>query len=118
MLLAAHTTKPGETAIWMGGTAVESSERAMRIQAAIERGLDAVHVEVIDHSAEHAGHPGAATGGGHFEVLVVSDRFRGLSRVAAQRLVYQSLGEMMATDIHALTMQTLTPELWRAQAAL
>ena len=51
-------------------------------------------------------------GGGHFQVLVVSDRFRGLSRIAAQRIVYEALGEMMINDIHALSMRTLTPEEW------
>ena len=45
-------------------------------------------------------------------MVVVSARFEGLSRVAAQRLVYQALGELMTTDIHALEMRTLTPEQW------
>ncbi len=58
------------------------------------------------------GHLGAQGGGGHFRVTVVSARFEGFSRVAAQRLVYQALGELMATDIHALEMRTFTPEQW------
>ncbi len=49
---------------------------------------------------------------GQFQVLVVSDRFRGLSRIAAQRVVYEALGELMVNDIHALSMRTLTPEEW------
>ncbi len=92
---------------------MESSQRAAKIRKAITTGLDPSHVEVIDHSADHAGHPGAASGGGHFEVVVVSDRFEGLSRVAAQRLVYQALGGLMATDIHALSIHAVTPEQWR-----
>ena len=79
-----------------------------KIYDALERGLNASHIEVIDHSADHAGHPGAASGGGHFEVVIVSDHFEGVSRLAAQRLVYQALGQMMATDIHALSMHTFT----------
>jgi BolA protein len=94
---------------------VDSNPRAARIHETIATGLEAAHVEVIDHSAEHVGHPGAAGGGGHFEVFVVSDRFAGLSRVAAQRLVYQVLGELMATDIHALSIRTATPDQWRDQ---
>jgi acid stress-induced BolA-like protein IbaG/YrbA len=43
---------------------------------------------------------------------VVSSRFEGRSRVAAQRLVYEALGELMTTDIHAVEMRTLTPEQW------
>ncbi len=89
--------------------------RASEIHEAIERGLDATHVEVIDHSASHAEHPGAATGGGHFEVVVVSDRFRGLSRLAVQRLVYEALGHLMQTAIHALSMHTFTTDQWRSR---
>ena len=95
---------------------MEPTPRIDRIREAIERGLDATHVEVIDHSAEHAGHPGAATGGGHFEVIVVSEQFDGLSRIAAQRLVYQALGQLMTTDIHALSMHTMTLEQWQARS--
>ncbi len=95
---------------------MQPSPRAARIHRAIESGLAASYVEVIDHSAEHIEHPGAANGGGHYEVIVVSERFAGLSRVAAQRLVYQALKQMMTGDIHALSMQTLTPEQWRAHS--
>jgi len=76
--------------------------------------LAAQHVEVIDDSALHANHPGARDGGGHFQILVVSERFQGLPRVAAQRLVYEALAELMVSDIHALQMRTLTPEKWSA----
>lgn len=96
---------------------MDPSQRISRIREAVERGLAATHVEVIDHSAEHAGHPGAAAGGGHFEVLVVSEQFEGLSRLAAQRLVYQALGQLMTSDIHAVSMHTLTPEQWHARAS-
>lgn len=77
----------------------------------LRRELEATYVEVSDESARHAGHAGAA-GGGHFRVLVVSPRFEGLSRLAAQRLVYAALGELMTSAVHALQMQTLTPAEW------
>jgi BolA protein len=89
-------------------------ERPDLIRAALEAELGAEHVQIVDDSALHAGHLGAQGGGGHYRVLVVSDRFEGLSRVAAQRLVYQALGPLMTTDIHALEMRTLTPEQWAA----
>lgn len=95
---------------------MEPTPRTVRIREAIEGGLAATHVDVIDHSAEHAGHPGAASGGGHFEVIVVSERFDGLSRVAAQRLVYQALGQLMTAEIHALSMHTMTPEQWQERS--
>ena len=92
--------------------AVEISARVYAIQDALRHKLEAQHVEVIDQSSLHEGHPGAQGGGGHFQVLVVSDRFRGLSRIAAQRVVYGALGQLMVNDIHALSMRTLTPEEW------
>ena len=93
---------------------VEISERAHAIEDALRTQLEAQHVEVIDQSALHEGHPDSRGGGGHFQVLVVSDRFRGLTRVAAQRIVYGVLGDSMKNEIHALSMRTLTPEEWSA----
>ncbi len=87
-------------------------ERARIIKTTLENQLEAVHVQIIDDSAAHAGHLGAQGGGGHYRVIVVSARFEGLSPVASQRLVYQALSELMTTDIHALEMRTLTPEQW------
>jgi BolA protein len=90
------------------------SSRAQTIEQLLRETLDAAHVEVVDDSARHAGHSGAAGGGGHFNVLVVSPQFVGLSRVEAHRLVYRALVSLMASDIHALEIRTLTPEDWEA----
>ena len=90
-------------------------DRRERIEAKLRERLAAVHVEVIDESHLHAGHAGAKSGGGHFRATIVSERFEGLSAVAAQRLVYQTLAEEMAGDIHALAMKTLTPAKWDGQ---
>ena len=67
------------------------------IKASIEPGLDCQQVDV-------------AGDGHHFEALIVSPAFRGLSRVARHRLVYAAMGERMREEVHALSMQTLTPE--------
>jgi len=91
---------------------MKALNRAQAIEDAIRDQLEAQHVAVIDQSSLHEGHLGAQSGGGHFQVLVVSDRFRGLSRIAAQRVVYEALGDLMVDDIHALSMRTLTPEEW------
>ena len=48
--------------------------------------------------------------GQHFEALIISDAFRGLSRLARHRLVYAALGDRMRAEIHALSMTTITPE--------
>ena len=73
------------------------------------------HLEIIDESARHAGHAGAAGGGGHFRIVLVSAAFRGLDLLARQRLVYQTLGDAMRSRIHALALRTLTPEEWAAK---
>lgn len=91
---------------------METSVRAQAIEAALRDKLAAQYVKVVDQSSLHEGHLGARSGGGHFQVLVVSDRFRGLSRIAAQRVVYEALGGLMMNDIHAISMRTLTPEEW------
>jgi len=88
-----------------------AEERVQIIKTTLEDRLEAEHIEIVDDSAAHSGHLGAQ-GGGHYRVLVVSERFEDLSRVAAQRLVYQALGELMTNDIHALEMRTLTPDQW------
>jgi BolA protein len=87
-------------------------DRRGRIEQLLREALDALHVEVVDESHLHAGHAGAASGGGHFRATIVSPRFAGLSRIAAQRLVYAALGDLMRGEIHALAMTTLTPEQW------
>lgn len=92
--------------------------RSDRIAERLREELGAVHVDVVDESHLHVGHAGAASGGGHFRATIVSERFAGLSRLAAQRLVYQSLGELMEREIHALTIQALTPEAWKARGGL
>jgi BolA protein len=65
---------------------------------------------IEDESARHAKHPGAAAGGGHFRVRIVSERFRGQTLVSRHRAVYAALGEVVGREIHALALETLTPE--------
>jgi len=59
-------------------------------------------LEISDESHLHAGHAGARDGRGHFHVRIASARFRGLSRLAQHRLVYDALGDLLTTDIHAV----------------
>jgi BolA protein len=67
------------------------------------------HLEVIDESDRHAGHAGAADGRGHFSIVVMSKHFAGQSTLRRHRLVYEAVGDMMVTDIHALSIQALAP---------
>lgn len=72
--------------------------------------LDPSEIAIEDDSALHAGHEGAKSGGGHYRLRMVSERFSGLLPLARHRLVYDALGEMMQRDIHALSIQALTPD--------
>ncbi len=67
-------------------------------------------IEVIDDSHLHAGHPGARDGRGHFRVRVVSAVFDGLKTLERHRKVYEAVGTLMQTDIHALNIEALTPK--------
>jgi BolA protein len=67
-------------------------------------------LEITDDSSEHAGHAGAAAGGGHFSLLVVSESFRGLSRVGRHQAVYRLLADLVPQHIHALSIRALAPE--------
>jgi acid stress-induced BolA-like protein IbaG/YrbA len=69
------------------------------IRQSLLAGLDCRHVEVSGD-------------GQHFEALIVSPAFAGLSRVRQHQLVYAALGDRMREEIHALSMRTLTPEQW------
>jgi BolA protein len=92
------------------------SDRRSAIEATLATAFSPSHIEVLDESHLHAGHAGAATGGGHFRLLLVSKQFEGQSRMARQRLVYAALGDWMGSEIHALSMRTLTPEEWTETA--
>jgi BolA protein len=82
---------------------------AERIATILRQTLAATEVTVEDESALHAGHAGAASGGGHFRVTVVSSQFEGKSLVARHRMVYDALVGEMQHAIHALALTTLTP---------
>jgi acid stress-induced BolA-like protein IbaG/YrbA len=70
------------------------------VKSGIETGLVCEHVEVVGD-------------GQHFQALVVSAQFAGRNRVQRHQLVYKALGDRMREEIHALSMQTLTPEEWK-----
>ncbi len=88
-------------------------DRAHWIETALRGAFAPQHLVVEDDSARHAGHAGAAAGGGHFRVLIVSESFRGQDAVTRHRAVYAALGTAMKAAIHALVLRALTPEEWR-----
>jgi BolA protein len=65
---------------------------------------------IDDESHLHAGHAGAASGGGHFKLLIVAPEFKGLNLVARHRAVYAALNRHIPKEIHALTIVALAPD--------
>ena len=70
--------------------------------------IEQLHID--DESHLHAGHAGAATGGGHFKLTIVAPEFKGLSLLARHRAVYAALNRHIPKEIHALTINALAPE--------
>lgn len=87
-----------------------SAERIEKIRACLSDEFSPNELEVIDESHLHAGHAGAKSGLGHFRVHITSARFSGLSRIQSHRMIYDALGNLMKTDIHALSVVASTPE--------
>ncbi len=86
------------------------ARRAGEIREKLSQTLRPESLEIIDESHLHAGHAGARDGRGHFKVSIVSTEFNGQSRIKRHRMVYDALGKMMQTDIHALTIEAIASE--------
>jgi len=80
------------------------------IKETLSEVLQPSFIQVLDDSQAHAGHEGAKSGGGHFYLTIVSTAFNGQSRIKRHQLVYKALGDMMISDIHALSIKAFTPE--------
>ena len=83
--------------------------RAAVIEARLREALAPLELVLTDDSHRHRGHAGAADGRSHFSVRVVSAAFAGLRPIARHRRIYEALGTLMDTDIHALAIEALAP---------
>jgi len=72
--------------------------------------LAPVELEIHDDSSEHVGHAGAAPGGGHFSLLIVSKAFRGQPRLERHQTIFARVGDLLPHPVHALSIRALTPE--------
>lgn len=84
--------------------------RRERIESLLRARFAPLALEVLDESARHRGHAGAAGGAGHFRVRMTSERFRGVSRVARHRMVYDALSAEIGPEIHALALELASPD--------
>lgn len=79
-----------------------TDDRVSTIEKLLTEALEPSYLLVKDQSHLHAGHAGAKDGRGHFDVTIVSEAFAGKHPLARHRLIYDALGSLMDTDIHAL----------------
>lgn len=82
-------------------------ERVERMRTRLSEALKTDAIEIVDEGHRHIGHPGAASGLGHFAVWIRSPLFTDASMLERHRLVYDALGDMMQTDIHAVSIRAL-----------
>jgi len=78
------------------------------IKACLEKAFQPEQLDIIDESHKHAGHAGAKDGGGHFVVSIVSEKFKGKSRVLRHRMVNEATAHLFGPTIHALSIQAKT----------
>lgn len=72
--------------------------------------LEPESMEIDDESAHHTGHAGAKGGGGHYQLIIVSQQFAGKPTIARHRMVYDALRDMMHEQIHALSIKPFAPD--------
>ena len=82
-----------------------TQDRVTRIEALLREAFSPDHLQVKDQSHLHAGHAGAKDGAGHFAVTIVADTFADCSRIECHRLIYNAMGDLMHTEIHALSIR-------------
>jgi BolA protein len=86
-----------------------SADRVAQIEALLIKAFEPTHLLVKDQSHLHAGHAGAQDGRGHFDVTIESTAFAGKRPIVCHRMVYEAVGSLMETDIHALRIRASTP---------
>ena len=89
---------------------MESSKDRLNLIRNALASLQPHSLTVHDESHLHAGHYGAKEGGGHFTVNIVSAQFAGKTPIKRHQMIYEALGTLMQTDIHAISIQAKAPE--------
>lgn len=84
-------------------------DRIATLRVLLEEALTPTHLSIIDDSAKHIGHAGAANGAGHYRIQISSPRFQGLGLRARHQLVYEAVAHMIGDEIHALSIEAKLP---------
>ena len=87
----------------------ENEKRIALFDKDLKHAFQLISLKIEDESHLHAGHIGAAQGGGHFRITIIAKEFEGLNMVQRHRLIYTALKDRIPADIHALTIKALAP---------
>lgn len=87
-----------------------NQQRMAAFKEDLHQAFQAQSLRIEDESHLHAGHAGAASGGGHFRLEIVAPEFKGLNLVARHRAIYTALNRHIPKEIHALTIVALSPD--------
>ncbi len=91
----------------MAGSIINNSTRIKEMHRRLTENLAPSHLDIIDDSHKHIGHAGAKEGKGHFTVIISSDALNDKPKLQQHRLIYTALGDLMDTDIHALSIKVI-----------
>ncbi|QWD84488.1 BolA family transcriptional regulator [Polynucleobacter asymbioticus] len=86
-----------------------NQQRIAHFEADLRSAFQVAKLAIDDESHLHAGHAGAASGGGHFKLTIVAPEFEGMNKVARHRAIYAALNQHFPEAIHALTILAFTP---------
>ena len=86
-----------------------NQDRIKLFEADLRSAFQVVQLNIEDESHLHAGHAGAASGGGHFKLTIIAPEFEGLTKVARHRAIYSALNNHFPVAIHALTILAFAP---------
>ncbi len=89
---------------------MNTEQRLLEMRQRLQSALQPEALDLIDEGHLHVGHEGAKDGRGHFRLHIVSRHFTGLSLVRRHRMIYQAMGELMQSDIHALAIEARAPD--------
>jgi BolA protein len=88
---------------------VNPKERMQEIKRRLNEAFEPETLGVEDESHLHEGHAGARGGRGHYRVLIIAQAFAECSPLDRHRMVYKALGDLMRTDIHAVSIDAWSP---------
>jgi BolA protein len=86
---------------------MSNNSRIKLIEERLTANFNPTRLEVIDESHKHIGHEGAKSGLGHFKVCIAANAFSEKSEIQIHRMIYATLGDLMKTDIHALSIEII-----------